>query len=200
MIKKLILICMLGTASVGAAMFEESPAYAHASPLFKTNYSYLCDLEPVEILLPRNSMEFNRVWVESLSVYFHNMVTPLLDLKAIDYLNTDVNHDATLDIDRGAIEIYLRDERTKLMADCIRNAYTVTMAHRDKNPDHPDFNKESPLFGSLLKLRHYNEGIVSEGRIVVENVIAQVIPDDITLFTYANYVEYANREGNNLEP
>lgn len=167
MIKKLALICMLGTASAGAAMFEESPAYAHAGPLFKVTHDHLSQLEPVQILLPRNSLGFTRLYVDHISEIFHLVVTPLLQFKARSYLK---DHETNM----GAIEIYLRDERNTLMADCVQKAFTFACTYRNANLDDPDFLAPSPLFGSLMSLRHYRDTEISAGRSVTDIVVAEI--------------------------
>lgn len=170
MIKKLALICMLGTASAGAAMFEESPAYAHAGPLFKVTHDHLNQLEAVQILLPRNSLGFTRLYVDHISEVFHHVVTPLLQFKASSYLNNDEDHET----DMGAIEIYLRDERNILMADCVQKAFTFACTYRNANLDDPDFLSPSPLFGALMSLRHYRDTEISAGRSVTDIAVAEI--------------------------
>ncbi len=170
---------MLGTTTAGAAMFEETEAYIHATASFKTNYNYLSRLEPVQILISEASSKFNQVYIESLSMYFHKTITPLLCQLATCYLENDENHNVDNHIDAGAIEIFLRSERTKLMADCIKYAFTKCVDFIDKNPNDPELQEPSIFTGSLLTLRHYADNDISRGRHVRGFAIAQIVPIEV---------------------
>ena len=173
MIKKLSLALLLSLSSVNATTFEDSDAGAMATPLYVTAHNIIEKLPPYERLLPKNPCVFDAWYMNTLEKNFHNLVTPLLELKVIDRLAQGL-----CCVDEDDLNLFFLPTRNQLMSECIMSAYEKAAEATLLHLENEALMAPSPYAGALLVLRHYKEREMSDS----SDVFSSPVPT-------ASYVE-----------
>jgi hypothetical protein len=150
--KKLLLTAVALISNLHAMSFEDSPALKESTNHFKTTHEILSALPPVEILIPRGTFAFTGWYITTIEEYFHNVVTPILQLK-IDY---KVNITDDMESVKSLLT-RLIDERNNLMIEGYKKAFDVAIKIKMDYAMNERMTDESTDIGCLMTLNHYRE-------------------------------------------
>lgn len=166
MIKKLALGLMLGLCSLQsvASTFEESPEYARMSDIFRKSYEVISNLEPIEILLPKQPKIYNQIYGAFIESNFHNVITPTLMFsirsevkRTLDFRNNYPSEEYEIG---DHITPTLMQSRDQMLCDIIKRAADkafeeTAVQYRQYNEEALEPDDTESLF---VVLRHFKKG------------------------------------------
>lgn len=166
---KLAISIIALTTSLHAMSFEDSPAFEKSSAHFKSTYDILTSLPPVEIVIPQGTYAFNGWYIVTLEEYFHNVVTPILQVQ-IGY-NLNITND--IEVVTNLLKDLIK-ERNKLMVDGFKKAHEIALKMKIKYAMDDEMTDDSSYTGCLMTMNHYKIKTLSESCNLSNNVYTTV--------------------------